>query len=103
MFRLDTEYMRRRAEVPLLKKMPSEYIKDLYFGTQPLEICNPKYLKYVFEMIDAENTLMYASDWPHYDWDHPSVIERLTFLNDEQKAKILGGNAAKVLRFKKAE
>lgn len=102
MFRLDTEYMRRRAEVPWLKKLPSEYIKDMYFGTQPLEIPSEmKYLKYVFEMIDAENTLMYASDWPHYDWDHPSVIERLTFLSHDQKQKILGDNARRVLRFKK--
>lgn len=102
MYRLDTEYMRRKAEVPWLKKMPSEYIKDMYFGAQPIEECKQEYLKYVFEMIDAENTLMYASDWPHYDWDHPVSIERLTFLSDEAKQKILGDNARKVFRFHKS-
>jgi predicted TIM-barrel fold metal-dependent hydrolase len=99
MFRLDSEYMRRKSEVPLLKKLPSEYIKEMHFGTQPIEICKPEYLKYVFEMIDGENTLMYASDWPHYDWDHPSIIERMTFLSHEAKQKILGDNARRVLRF----
>jgi predicted TIM-barrel fold metal-dependent hydrolase len=99
MYRLDTEYLRRRAEIPWLKKMPSEYMKEMYYGTQPIEVAKTEHMKYVFEMIDAENTLMYASDWPHYDWDHPDSIARLPFLSDEAKAKILGGNAVKVLRF----
>jgi predicted TIM-barrel fold metal-dependent hydrolase len=104
MYRLDNEYMRRRSEVPLLKKLPSEYIKDFYYGTQPLELpTNMNHLKMVFEMIDAPNTLMYASDYPHYDWDHPSCIERLTFLSEEDKFKILGENARRVLRFKRGE
>lgn len=100
MYRLDTEYMRRRSEVPILKKLPSEYIKEMYFGTQPIEIPSKiDHLKYVFEMIDAENTLMYASDYPHYDWDHPSVITKLPFLTQQAKQKILGDNARNAFRF----
>ncbi|HWP85341.1 MAG TPA: amidohydrolase family protein [Terriglobia bacterium] len=100
MFRLDSEYSMRRPEVPWLKKPPSEYMKSFYYGTQPLErVPNEKYLKYVFEMIDAERTLLFATDWPHSDFDAPMVIERMSFLSEAGKDRILGGNARSVLRF----
>jgi predicted TIM-barrel fold metal-dependent hydrolase len=100
MFRLDSEYSMRRPEVPWLKKPPSEYIKSFYFGTQPLErVPNERYLKYVFEMMDAERTLLFATDWPHSDFDSPVVIERLSFLSETAKANILGTNARQALRF----
>jgi len=100
MFRLDSEYSMRRPEVPWLKKRPSEYIKSFSFGTQPLErVTDEKYLKYVFDMIDAERTLMFATDWPHTDFDSPVVIERMSFLSEAGKANILGSNACNALRF----
>ena len=100
MFRLDSEYARRRSEMAWLKKPPSQYIQDFYFGTQPLEqVPKLQYLKYAFEMIDGANTLMFATDWPHSDFDHPVVIERLAFLGKEGREKILGKNARQVLRF----
>lgn len=100
MYRLDTEYSRRRADHPLLRKPPSEYIKDFYFTTQPLEVVpDQAYFKYILEMVDGERTLMYASDWPHSDFDHPSIIARsFAFLSREGRQRILAGNAASVLR-----
>jgi predicted TIM-barrel fold metal-dependent hydrolase len=90
----------RRPEVPWLKKPPSEYMKSFYFGTQPLErVPHEKYLKYAFEMIEAERTLVFATDWPHSDFDAPLVIERMSFLSQTAKANILGLNAQQVLRF----
>ena len=47
-------------------------------------------------MIDAENTLLYASDYPHWDMDVPSVIYDLPFLDEKQKRKILADNSADV-------
>ena len=37
MQRLDNEYMRRVSEAPLLKRRPSEYIREMYFSSQPME------------------------------------------------------------------
>jgi predicted TIM-barrel fold metal-dependent hydrolase len=100
MFRLDSEYSMRRPEVPWLKKRPSDYMKNMYFGTQPLErVPHEQYMKYVFEMIEAERTLVFATDWPHTDFDAPTVIDRMSFLSDAAKGQILGGNACQVLRF----
>ena len=36
---------------------------------------------------------MWASDYPHWDMDVPSVIYDLPFLDERQKHRILGGNA----------
>ena len=99
MTRLDNEYRMRSSECPSLKKLPSEYMKEMYYSTQPMEVPNnSKYLQAVFEFIDAENTLLYASDYPHWDMDLPSVIWDLPFLDERQKRKILGENAKKLFK-----
>lgn len=100
MFRLDTEYSMRRSELTLLRQPPSAYIKRFFFGTQPLErVPTNRYLQYVFEMIEGENCLMFATDWPHHDFDNPVTIRRLSFLPEAARDRILGGNACRVMRF----
>jgi predicted TIM-barrel fold metal-dependent hydrolase len=91
--RLDHEYLMRSSDAPLLKRRPSEYIREMFFTTQPLEKTNLRALESTFELIDGENTLLYASDYPHWDFDAPSVIWDLPFLTEEAKRKILGLNA----------
>jgi predicted TIM-barrel fold metal-dependent hydrolase len=72
-------------------------VKEFYYSTQPLEEPPTKrYFEYVFDMIDGPQTLMYASDYPHPDYDEPNVITDLPFLDDHEKAAILGGNAEEV-------
>jgi uncharacterized protein len=96
MQRLDHEYMMRSSECPLLKRKPSEYIASMYHTTQPMEVQNLKALECTFEMIKAETQLLYASDYPHWDFDLPSVIYDLPFLTDKARHNILGGNAARL-------
>jgi predicted TIM-barrel fold metal-dependent hydrolase len=38
---------------------------------------------------------MWSSDYPHWDFDLPSVIYDLPFLKEDAKRNILGGNAAR--------
>jgi predicted TIM-barrel fold metal-dependent hydrolase len=96
MFRLDTAYSIRRSQAPLLKKPPSEYIKECYFTTQPLErVPDADYLRAIFRMCDGPRCLMYASDWPHADFDSPVVIDRLSFLSPHERQAILGDNACR--------
>jgi predicted TIM-barrel fold metal-dependent hydrolase len=96
MQRLDSEYLKRSSEAPLLKRPPSAYIKEMYFSSQPLETDHLKLTEATFEAIDAENQLMWCSDWPHWDFDGPSAIYDLPFLTEKAKKKILGENAARV-------
>ena len=91
--RLDEEYLKRPEEAPLLEKKPGEYICDFYFGTQPLEVsARPDLLEICFDMIGTEN-LLYASDYPHWDFDSPSIVTDLPMLDDDERRAILAGNA----------
>jgi uncharacterized protein len=95
--RLDNEYMMRSNECPALKAKPSEYIRKMYFAAQPMERPDDlSALEQTFKMIDAENHLMYASDYPHWDFDLPSVIYDLPFLSDQARKNILGETAKNV-------
>lgn len=97
MQRLDNEYLMRTSECPGLKRLPSEYMKDMWFSTQPLERTAPmSVLQAAFELIDGENTLVYSSDYPHWDFDTPAAIYDLPFLSERGRRNILGGNARKV-------
>jgi uncharacterized protein len=100
MQRLDSEYMMRTSEAPLLKRKPSEYITDMYYTTQPMELHHLKLVEATFAAIKADTQLLYASDWPHWDFDTPSTVYDLPFLNEKQKRNILGGNAARLFGFK---
>jgi uncharacterized protein len=96
MQRLDHEYQLRQSDAPLLKKMPSDYMRDMYYTSQPLEVTDMGLLESTFRAVDAENTLLYSSDWPHWDFDVPGRIMSIPFLDEKAKRKILGENARAV-------
>jgi predicted TIM-barrel fold metal-dependent hydrolase len=98
MQRLDHEYMLRTSECPLLKKKPSEYMREMYYSSQPMEVQDMQALECTFRMINAETQLLYSSDYPHWDFDLPSVIYDLPFLSERGKHNILGGNAARLFK-----
>jgi predicted TIM-barrel fold metal-dependent hydrolase len=98
MQRLDHEYLLRPSECPLLKKMPSDYMRDMYYSSQPMERVDMKALECTFRMINAETQLLYSSDYPHWDFDLPSTIYDLPFLSEKAKHNILGGTAARLFK-----
>jgi predicted TIM-barrel fold metal-dependent hydrolase len=98
MQRLDHEYMLRTSECPLLKKKPSDYMRDMYYSTQPMEVQDKEALQCTFRMINAETQLMYSSDYPHWDFDLPTVIYDLPFVSEKAKHNILGGTAARLFK-----
>jgi predicted TIM-barrel fold metal-dependent hydrolase len=98
MQRIDHEYMLRPSECPLLKKKPSDYMRDMYYSIQPMEIQDMQALETTFRMMDAENTLLYASDYPHWDFDLPSTVWDLPFISDRARHNILGGTAHKLFK-----
>ena len=49
-----------------------------------------------FKAIKAETQLLYASDWPHWDFNPPSTIYDLPFLDENAKRNILGENAVRL-------
>ena len=96
MQRIDSEYRMRSSECPGLKKLPSHYMRDMYFTSQPLESGNDALLEATFRAIDAGNQVLYASNYPLPDMDVPSVIWDLEFLDETAKRNILGENARRL-------
>ena len=96
--RMDKEYAERRREVAILADRPSHYVRRMYFATQPIE--EPEHLQDMATLLSlfaGEDSVMYASDWPHHDFDHPSKVLQIP-LSDEARRKIMGENAMRLLR-----
>jgi uncharacterized protein len=91
--RLDKEYLERRREVPFLRERPSHYLKRVYVATQPIE--EPERLRDIvtlMELYDGDRTTIFASDWPHHDFDHPMKLNQVPF-TEEQRRLVFGENA----------
>ncbi len=97
MLRMDKEYAERRREVAVLKDRPSTYVRRMFFATQPIE--EPEYLgdmATLLTLFGGEDSVLFASDWPHHDFDHPSKVLQIP-LSDEVQRKIMGENALRLL------
>jgi len=92
-WRLDQEWKALRSEVPWMKRFPSEYVRDhVRFTTQPME--RPEHdedLLSVLEMMDAENLLMFSSDYPDSDFVSPD--DSLPQLPTTWQTKVMYDNA----------
>lgn len=96
MNRLDKEYLEKRRDVPFLTERPSHYLKRYYYATQPIE--EPEDLSdlaKVIELYDGADTTIFASDWPHHDFDHPMKVAQIP-LAAETRRKVFGENALRL-------
>jgi len=100
--RLDYHWSTLHSEVPDLQRRPSEYIADhIWASTQPLdEPDNPDHLAQMIEEFGAGNVL-YASDYPHFDFDSPETAFPGKFPADLRE-KILRTNGQRVFGLRKA-
>lgn len=93
MWRMDREWERMRGEVPHVKRKPSEYVKDnIWLTTQPVE--EPPNVRHMSPLLKwiGHDKLLYSSDYPHWDFDHPDRAFRVP-MEPEHKAAILRDNA----------
>jgi predicted TIM-barrel fold metal-dependent hydrolase len=93
-WRLDQSWKKLRAEVPYLKLAPSEYIqKHFWLSTQPME--EPRHQRHfeqLLEQMDGGSHLMFATDYPHWDFDSPGRALPAT-LPFEVRRNIMAENA----------
>lgn len=94
MWRLDRLFHRLKAEVPHLRRKPSEVIREhIRLTTQPMEEPpRPRQLLQVIEHLGSEEMLMFATDYPHWDFDHPDRVLSVG-VPPELRRKIMAGNA----------
>ncbi|MEM9158436.1 MAG: amidohydrolase family protein [Verrucomicrobiota bacterium] len=103
MWRLDKNFKGLRSEVPWLKRLPSEYILEHFRSTtQPMEEPpKPEYLMQILEMIGRDDFFMFATDYPHWDFDAPDRALP-SGMSRELKAKIRSENAEALYEFDRA-
>jgi uncharacterized protein len=79
MWRLDARWKEFRPDTPWIQRPPSEYIVErIRFSTQPIdEPEKPEYLAQTMEMAHAEQTLMFSTDYPHFDLNLPERTLRM--------------------------
>jgi hypothetical protein len=94
MWRMDRSWQLLRAEIPDLQRRPSEYVREhFWITTQPIE--EPTQLAFfnqLLEQLDMNDRLLFATDYPHWDFDAPDRALPQT-LPLELRRKILAENA----------
>ncbi|HYM68133.1 MAG TPA: amidohydrolase family protein [bacterium] len=100
LWRLDADYRGLRDQTPWVRKPPSEYVwEHVRFTSQPLEEPDqPSHLLEVFTWNRAERTLMFASDYPHWDFDSPA--DAFPRLAADLQRRIFHDTAAELYGFK---
>jgi len=94
---MDEEFEFRGAEeAPLLIQKPSDYIRsdNVYVACEPEEQLLPETLRII-----GEGSVLYATDYPHWDESYPESLYELEArkdITDEQKHKILIDNPKKL-------
>ncbi len=93
--RLDEFYEKIGFMVPKAKLKPSEYFRRQCFcACEPDDVA----LKTAAEL-GADDFLMWASDYPHYDCTFPGAVEELrehcAALPEASRRKVMGDNAAR--------
>ena len=94
--RFDHPYHLRDDCRQVISKPPSEYVKKLYFDTV---VFTDHQLRYLVDTWGADRIVM-GTDYP-YDMAEPDpvgFVDGTSGLSEQQKATVMGGNAAQLLK-----
>jgi predicted TIM-barrel fold metal-dependent hydrolase len=74
LWRMDAVYKAGRRHHPWMTKSPTEYVHShVRFTSEPMLECPPNWVSAQLEMMEASKTLLYSSDYPHWDSEEPWV------------------------------
>jgi predicted TIM-barrel fold metal-dependent hydrolase len=96
MWRLDADWKGLRTKYPWIKRLPSQYMREsIRFGSQPInepetEADHETFLRW----LHADELLVFASDYPHWDWDEPSAT--FTRLDERLRRRIFYQTASEL-------
>ena len=99
MWHMDSDWQSLRDYTPWVRRLPSEYLKsNIRFGSQPFpNLPEEDDMETFLRWLDADQTLVFASDYPHWDWDEPATF--LLGEDSELRDRVLYRNAAEMYGF----
>jgi predicted TIM-barrel fold metal-dependent hydrolase len=99
-WRLDAAWKKLKAEVPRLRRLPSEYIHDhIWLTTQPMEEpARPEQFQELLDSFPLADRLMFSTDYPHWDFDAPDQALPKIKLEEGVAEAIMAGNARALYR-----
>jgi predicted TIM-barrel fold metal-dependent hydrolase len=87
-WRMDMDWRRLRRETPWVRKAPSDYIREnIRLTLQPMEEAEPAQFDKLLEMLAADRTLLFSSDYPH--WDRVDLPELAARFPERYRAAVL--------------
>jgi len=96
MKKMDKQYKELRFEVPWIKRMPSEIIREHFkFTTQPMDDMTRDELMNYMDMMGSDEMICFSTDYPHWDYDNPHTALP-GGLSEDVLEKIYNGNARKL-------
>lgn len=97
MWRLDDAHRRLGAEIPSVHRPPSSYLREhFWFTTQPMEEPpRPAQFMRLLDQLQMTDHLMFATDYPHWDFDAPDQALP-AMLSDADRRAIMFGNAGRL-------
>jgi hypothetical protein len=99
MWRLDKEWKGLRREIPWVKRLPSDYIREhMRLTLEPIDAPpEPAQLQQIFAQIGSDEMVMFSTDYPHWHFAGPTE-SLLNALEPALKQKIMVDNARKFYR-----
>jgi predicted TIM-barrel fold metal-dependent hydrolase len=92
LWRMDATWKAARRDHPWMRKSPTEYVlESVRFGSEPTLETPKEHLNTMIELCHAETTLVFASDYPHWDSEEPRLV--FGHVDDELKRRIFRDNA----------
>ena len=100
LWRLDKNWKGLRREIPWVRRLPSEYVREhVRLTTAPFDApADPAQLREVVAQLGSDDLLLYASDYPH-DHGEDRAVTALEFLPPALAARIKNENARALYRF----
>jgi predicted TIM-barrel fold metal-dependent hydrolase len=94
LWRMDSDWKNLRRETPWVSRPPSEYVYEhVRLTLQPIDAPDDAVdQERLFDQIDAGRLLMFATDFPHWHFDHPQQAVPHG-LADAALRAVLAGNA----------
>ena len=96
LWRMDRHWRQLRDEVPELRRLPSEYVREqVWLTTQPME--EPERRRHLADAIGwiGFDRLLFATDYPHWDFDDPATALPIA-VDDAQRRMLFRDNAMAV-------